>query len=213
MKKLAILVLFGAFATAASAQFLLGGQFNASVVKDKQVGTGDDFESTTTLVTLIPRLAFASGNMWYGLDAGVNLIKDKSDLSGGSTETKTTIATIAPFFRSIKRFDNLGIWIEAQAGASFGSAKDNDGNKTDKYTGFNVGLRPGVILFIGDHLSFEASFGRLGYTSFTDEDPNDSSNKETVSQAGLMLNSNTILLDQNTLGATTGFLFGANWLF
>lgn len=162
----------------------------------------------------MPRLAYASGNLWYGLDAGVTLINEKDDFGGTPDEYKTTIASVSPFIRYTKRpVDNFGIWIEGQAGASFGGEKDNDGNKTAEYSGFNVGARPGVIFFIGDHLSFEASFGRLGYTSFTVTNPNESREKETISQAGLMLNSNSLILDETALSISNAFQFGVNWLF
>ncbi len=215
MKKLALLLFFGIYSSFVSAQFLLGGQFNVSVLKDKDENAGgDDQESTTTFVMLIPRLAYVAGNTWYGIDAGVSLVNDKNNFFGTEVETKTTIATVAPFFRYMKKpSENFGLWIEGQAGASFGSEKNDDGDKTAKYAGLNIGLRPGVIFFIGEHLSFEASFGRLGYTSLTIEDPNNSSNKETISQVGFMLNSNSVLLDELTLNATSGFQFGANWLF
>lgn len=214
MKKITLLALFCALTTCLSAQFLLGGQLNFSSIKSKEDGGGDDDESSTTLITVMPRLAYASGNLWYGLDAGVSLINEKDEFLNETNESKTTIANIAPFIRYTKRpVDDLGIWIEGQAGASFGSRKNDAGDKVAKYTGFNIGLRPGVIFFIGEHLSFEASFGRLGFTSFTTENPNDSDDKETLTQVGLILNGNSILLDETALTISNGFQFGVNWLF
>ena len=214
MKKLVLLVLVGAIATAVSAQFLIGGQFNIASFKDKEAGNGATREISSTLVTLIPRLAYVSGNIWYGVDAGVSLVNSKFDLGGNINETKSTIATIAPFIRYVKRpVDNFGIWIEGQAGVSFGNEKDDAGSKTAEYTGYNVGLRPGVIFFIVDHLSFEASFGSMGYSLLTVTDPENTQVKETFSQAGLTLNSNSLSLDNTNFGIARGFLFGVNWMF
>lgn len=209
-----LLALFSAFALVAQAQFLLGGQFNFSSIKDKEEGGIEDSEETITNITVMPRLAYVNSDMWYGIDGGVTLIKDKFEAGGQSSETKSTLASVAPFFRWVKRpVDNLGLWVEVQAGASFGSEEDEDGNKTAELSGFGVGVRPGVILFVGQHLSFEASFGRLGYRSVTMKNPDDSNDKETISQFGLMLNDNSLTLNDALLNVSGGFTFGANWMF
>lgn len=213
MKKLLLLVLFGAFATAVSAQFLIGGHFNITSFKDEEKTDVSIRESNTTRLTLLPRLAYASGNLWYGVDAGVNTVKSKYTQGIITSETRTAITTIAPFIRYIKRpVANFGLWIEGQAGASFGNEKTGR-IKTIEYSGFNVGLRPGVIFFIGSHLSFEASFGSLGYSSLTITKPSSTQQKDTFTQLGLILNGNALSPDNTIAGFSSGFLFGANWLF
>lgn len=214
MKKISLLVLFATIATTVSAQFLLGGQFNISSVKDKSKGGSNDTEQTATIVMLMPRLAKVSGNMWYGIDAGLTLASNKYGYGNSSSKSSTTIFNVAPFLRYIKRpVENIGIWIEGQAGHSFGSSKNDDGEKTAQYTGFNVGVQPGVVFYIGNHLSFEASFGRLGYITASIADPDNSSDKTTTSQVGLILNNNALMLEETIAGLSNSFQFGVNWLF
>jgi hypothetical protein len=214
MKKLTLLALFAALSTALSAQFLVGGQFNLSSIKSTSKSGTSTAEYTTNFVTLLPRFAYAQNNLWFGLDAGVNLINFNSDVAGNTFKSSVSIATIAPFVRYTKRpVDYLGLWIEGQAGASFGSRKNNDGKKTVNYSGINAGFRPGVIVFIGKHLSFEASFGQLGFSSLTSTDANDSNIKTTDREIGLILNRNLIDVDEDNLTFKSGFQFGANWQF
>ncbi len=214
MKKLTLLILSLLFATVASAQFLLGTQFNFNSITERKGGFEEDIKNTTTLVTMIPRVAYASGSLWYGLNAGVSQVFEEHRFVG-TTKTKKTLATIAPFLRYTKRpLHYFGIWIEGEAGTSFGNARGNAGEKTAKYIGLQIGLRSGLVFFIDDQLSFEASFGRFGYTTLTTTGANNGFIRETVNQRGFMLNTNANILDEDkTLGASIGFQFGANWLF
>ena len=110
MKKISLLVLFATIATAVSAQFLLGGQFNISSVKDKSKGGSNDTEKTTTIVVL-PRLAKVSGNMWYGIDAGLSLASNKYDYGSSSSKSSATIFNIAPFLSLYNSFQFGVNWL------------------------------------------------------------------------------------------------------
>jgi hypothetical protein len=212
MITLAALLLFG-LSTQLNAQFLLGGNIGFSSAKSTTEFGGNESESKSTSITVIPRLGYVFGDNWAGLDAGIINMKSESPrFPSGTDENTANLISISPFFRHIQKpTENFGIWIEAQAGAAFGKSQDN-GEDDEKISAFGVGIRPGVIFFIGEHLSFEASFGRLGFNQTTFTDANDSDIKETTSEFGLSLNNNGIGI--SPLGViSNGFTFGVNWMF
>ncbi len=218
MKKFFTLTTFFFFGLSAlvHAQFLVGGNIGFSSQKSTDETGNNKVESKFTSVTVIPRLGYVFGNNWAGLDVGLTSFKSESpDFPSGTTEDKLNLISINPFFRFIKKpTDNMGIWLEASAGASFGKSQ-RDGEDDEKYNIIQAGLRPGVIFFIGDHLSFEASFGRLGFTQTTVTDAQDSNDKIKDSNFGLSLNSNNFVLGNlgENLILSSGFLFGVNWTF
>jgi len=215
MKKIVALALFFSVFTTLQAQVFLGGQISFNSYKDKDESGSSQGESTVNFVTLLPRLGYVFGDFVAGLDVGVTSINSKSPrFGGGVDESKTNLTTVGPFVRYVKKpVENIGIWVEAQAGASFGKRTEN-GVDDSNLSGFNLGVRPGVIFYIGKHLSFEASFGRLGFQSQTTKDAQNSSDKYTTTTAGLSLNSNVVLdlLGENPT-VSSGFLFGVNWTF
>ncbi|MFN0176122.1 MAG: outer membrane beta-barrel protein [Saprospiraceae bacterium] len=197
MKKvytLMALCLFG-FSALVQAQFVLGGNIGFTTGKTTDEPAGDEHKSTD--LNLVPRLGYIFGNNWAGLEVGISS-STHEDPAG--REDKISLTTVAPFFRhNFVNNNNMGIWLEAQAGALFGKS-ETDGDETAKISGFGAGLRPGVIFYVGNHLSFEASFGRLGFTQSKWEDPDDSDINIKNTEFGLELNGTT-------------FLFGANWTF
>jgi len=211
MKKfLTVLALFLlAFSTKVSAQFIVGGNLGFSAQTDTREFGGNKSEDKTTTITVIPRLAYSFGNNWAGLDVGITNTKYAPD---DDPETTSNLISVSPFFRHIQKpTENFGIWIEGQVGATFGKSQ-YDGEDDDELFSFGAGIRPGVIFFIGNHLSFEASFGRLGYTKTTITNANDSDYKDSSSEFGLSLNNNGIGI--SSLGViSNGFLFGVNWAF
>lgn len=209
---LTTLFVLGLF-TQVNAQFILGGNIGFNSVKETSENGGSEIESTSSTVTVIPRLAYVMGNNWVGLDVGIQSSTDKSpDFPSGTVERKSSLTTINPFFRHIQKpTENFGIWVEAQAGVGFGKSQF-EGTDVEKLSTFGVGIRPGVIFFIGNHLSFEASFGRLGFSQTTIKDANDSDVKDTTTEFGLSVNNNGLGI--NSLNViSSGFLFGANWSF
>jgi hypothetical protein len=218
MKKQFALALFLGASTLLQAQFLVGGQIGFGSTKFKEQDGNNTEESTLTTTTLLPRLGFSFGNMWAGVDVGItNVVSKEPTFSGGTDEDKASSTNIGGFLRFIKKpNDNMGIWAEVQAGAGFGKTTNN-GQDDSKFTSVSAGVRPGVILFLGEHLSFEASFGRLGFTSTTvkDASPANSDYKVTNTNAGLSLNSNNYQLNfiNEDFNITGGFLFAVNWMF
>ncbi|HLP94469.1 MAG TPA: outer membrane beta-barrel protein [Saprospiraceae bacterium] len=217
MKKLILflLIVFGVMSFQANAQFLVGGNLGFSKYQDHDdQGTNED-ETTFTSFTLIPRLGYAFGNSWAGLDAGITSLKIEAT---GFEDYSSTInlTTINPFYRYIQKpTDNFGIWIEGQAGATFGKDKVADVVQTN-YFGLNFGLRPGIIFYFGKKLTFEASFGSFGFSKITATSEADSNNKETVTNFGLGINNTSGILQlysNNAPNYTPGFQFGVNWMF
>lgn len=219
MKKQLLVLLFAASATFAQAQFIASGQFDIASQKYKVSGSGSSEESSRTAMTLIPRLAYSFGDIWAGIDIGISNVTDKDpNFSGGTDEDKYSTFFAGPFVRFIKRpSDRMGVWAELQAG--FGSGKStNNGQDDTKFNTLSAGIRPGVIFFISDHLSFEASYGRLGFSSVTTKDaganPTDAEN--TFTNFGLSLNSNNYQINffnEDDLRITGGFNFAVNWMF
>lgn len=206
------LFLFG-LSTQLNAQFLVGGNIGFNTSKNTSERGSDESESKSTIISVIPRLGYVFGDNWAGLDAGVMNMKSESPgFPSGTDENTANLISITPFFRHIQKpTENFGIWIEAQAGAAFGKTQNN-GEDDAKISAFGAGIRPGVIFFIGEHLSFEASFGRLGFNQTTVTDANDSDIKDTTSEFGLSLNNNGIGI--SPLGViSSGFTFGVNWMF
>jgi len=199
------------------AQFILGGNLGFTSQKYTEEDGNDKSESTLTNINLIPRLGYAFGDFWAGLDVGISSLKvDEPDFDN---EYKINVTNVSPFIRYInKPTENLGVWVEGQAGFAFGKAEE-DGEEVAKYSGINIGLRPGVIFYIGKHLTFEASFGRLGFNQTTVTDPDDSNYKTKTSETGFSLNNNAInlnalyFLEDFPLTVTNGFLFGVNYSF
>lgn len=201
MKHILSFAFLMAFAFSAAAQFILGGQFGLNTTQNK-IHTGSTSTETnkSSTLTILPRVAYGFGNTWAGLDVGFEYSHSVSpNFPGGNDITNTSLFEVAPFVRFIKKpADNIGLWAEAQINAAFGGAEVN-GRQTSKVAQFGAGIRPGVIFFMGDHLSFEASFGRFGFLSTRNTDPDNSDNYSTNNNFGLSLNGT--------------FLFGVNWAF
>ena len=197
---LLIALLTGLFGTV-QAQFILGGQFGFGTTQSKSHTGSTSLETDkTSTVTILPRLAYGFSDMWAGLDAGfVYSHSVRPNLPNSNTVVNTSLFKVSPFIRFIQKpVENIGIWEEAQISGAFGGSETN-GSQSDKVSQVAAGIRPGVIFFAGKHLSFEASFGRFGFTSTRHTNPNNSDNYDTENYFGLDLNQT--------------FIFGVNWAF
>lgn len=218
MKHIVSIALLMTIFTSAQAQFLLGGQFSINTSSSKfKFGDTETEGAKFTSITILPRLAYTGDDFWFGIDAGITNIKSESpNFPSGTDVEKSTVFSVAPFARYIKKpVDNLGIWVEGQAGVSFGASEDN-GRDDEGYFNITAGIRPGIILFIGNHLSFEASFGSLAFSStkITDKANPDPESTETYNAFGLNVNQNLDLGDAFFTPAFLGnFNFGVNWMF
>ena len=218
MKKHLAFALFMGAATFLQAQFLVSGQLGFASNKFKDQSGNSTEESTLTTTTFIPRLGYAFGNMVAGVDVGfTSSVSKEPNFPSGTDEDKVSLTNVGGFLRFIKKpTDYMGIWGELQAGAGFGKSTNN-GQDDEKYSSVSAGIRPGVIFFIGNHLSFEASFGRLGFNSTTVKDASaaNSDDKVTLSNFGVSLNSNNYQLNfiNEDFTISGGFNFAVNWMF
>lgn len=217
MKKLVPAAFFCALATVVHAQLILGGQLTFGFATDKSdYKFGSEDETRTTLISVLPRLAHDVGkNLWIGGDIGITYVTTSNDAWTTYKKKKTTLISVGPFVRHIwKPVDRMGVLLEGKAGINVGDSKE-DQTQTDVFFGFDAGIRPGVIFFIGDHISFEALVGRLGFSSFRNTELDKSDTKVTVNQFGFTLNNNLnglsyLLDDKFSFG---GILFGVNYRF
>lgn len=214
---IALALLFQPLFAALNAQVLLGGNFNILAIKESKISGTQLGAYKMSMATLAPRLAFISGDQWYGFDVGVTAIKTSIlDQPAPLQDARVNLFSASPFFRYLKKTNQyFGIWIEAQAGAGFGNETKEE-IVIAKYVTFNAGLRPGVLFAVGKHLSFEISFGRFGYTQVTREDVLFPENRENRTDFGFSLNSNKLIVDayvDNVIYFSNGFTLGANWQF
>jgi hypothetical protein len=218
MKRTLTILIFNFTALFAQAQWILGGNFSLSSSKSEYEAGINNSDISLVSISALPRLAYqVEKNQWIGLETGlVTIYSDRPNFGSGNIEERTRLFSISPFYRYIfKPSEIFGIWIEAQAGAGFGASREN-GEKDDSYVTTSAGLRPGILFFINQHLSFEASFGNLGYSRITVKDAQGSNDRQTFSELGFSLNSinnatNAILFD--TPSSLGGFQFGVNWTF
>lgn len=200
MKKLLLLCTGVLVAAAAHGQIFVSGLYNLSSSNYKSESPSLTQKTSETNVTFIPRFGFVFGNWIAGGDAGFSSITERSKVTPGTGDNKTvtTQTTIGPFVRYVRRpVEWLGLWGEFQTGIQFGAQRVN-GDRYYRQNGFGAGLRPGVMFFLGKHLSFEASYGNLSFVTSKATYEDDSTSRDTY--GGLELNNST-------------FLFGANWTF
>ncbi|HAD13797.1 MAG TPA: hypothetical protein DCF33_15325 [Saprospirales bacterium] len=218
MKSTLLVLIFNIAAVSAQAQWILGGNFSLSSSKSEYEAGINNSNISLVSISALPRLAYqVKNNQWIGLETGlISIYSDRPNFGSNNTEERTRLFSVSPFYRYVfKPSEIFGIWIEAQAGAGFG-ASWNNGEKDDSYVTSSAGLRPGILFFINKHLSFEASFGNLGFSSITVKDAQGSNDRQRFSELGFSLNSvnnavNAILLDApSSLGS---FQFGVNWTF
>lgn len=200
------------------AQWILGGNFALTSQKSRFEAGNSAQETTLVGISILPRLSYSlKETQWLGLETGlISTYTDRPNFSGGNTDESQHLFSISPFYRHIfKPAEFMGIWLEAQAGGGLGYSKVN-GEKDDSYASLAAGIRPGILFFVGKHLSFEASFGRLGYSLVRVKDAGGSNDTQTYSELGFSFNSinnpaNQLLLDRPQ--AVGGFQFGVNWQF
>lgn len=218
MKKPLLLLFFTVIYLSANGQWILGGNFAITSQKSQLESGSSNVETSLTGIAVLPRLSYTiTETQWLGLETGlVSTFYNRPDFNGGNLDEVKQLFSLSPFYRHIfKPAEILGIWVEAQAGAGIGSSRINS-EKDDTFSAFTAGIRPGILIWAGKHLSFEASFGRLGYSFVKVKDAAGSADTQTYSEFGFSFNSinNPInLLLQESPQPIGGFQFGVNWKF
>jgi len=206
MKKISLLTIAILFATAMSSfaqtskgtLFLGGGLgFTSTSEKEKTSNSTTDGDKNFSY-SINPGVGyFISDKLALGLDFGFrgnNTTTTQGIIDPEEIELKSTLLNVTPYARYYWMVgDNFGFTGTLGIGIGSGSTKTSTNSNTtttSKISTLEVGLRPGIVFFPTSKVGLEANFGFVGFSSFTDKNPNDSSNKTITSSFGL--NANTI---------------------
>lgn len=175
-----------------NAQGFLGGEIGFSNVKN----TLD--ESTTTSFAFRPEVGFKLNDKWsIGATIGIELARKKYDSYGdlqfeGTYCVDANSLEISPYVRyNAIKTGIFTFFIDASASIITMNTETNwEGDDSQSYSGWAVGLTPGVSLAITKSLSLVAHAGTIGYF-----DTNDINNLEGFA------------VDINTSNLTFGLLW------
>ncbi|MCU0437008.1 MAG: porin family protein [Raineya sp.] len=207
MKKINLLTIAIIFATAMSSfaqtskgtLFIGGGLgFTSKSEKEKTSSSTTDGDKIFSY-SINPGVGyFISDKLALGLDfgfTGENSTSTQNIIVPVEVELKTTLFNITPYARYYWMVgDNFGFTGTLGVGIGSGTTKTtitNTTNTTSKISTLEVGFRPGIVFFPTNKVGLEANFGFVGFSSLTDKDPNNSSNKTITSEFGLGANSIT----------------------
>lgn len=178
MKKVCTLGLFvmGAFFQQANAQIakgekMLGGSISFTSSKTDYTNSFNPGSKNNSF-SVDPRLGFGLANNWIvGVGIGYSYSKSKTTGNGYNSESSTSQVSPALFVRKFHPFgDKFGIFGQAEAEYSIGTAKSRQGNipeaKSD-INGYSVAVRPGAYFKASRRFVIEASIGSVGYSSST----------------------------------------------
>jgi hypothetical protein len=194
MKKIIFFVLLMNVVTTLSAQILVSGSYQLRGTASRFESTFGDEEVSNSTLVFLPRIGYAYKNFVFGVDAGFQRFSSNFETD---LEYRSWIVSAYPFARVIKKTnDYLGFWAEGQVGGAVGRYRFSGSSASDsgRLYSFSTGIRPGVIFFVGKHLSFEASYGGLAFETLRIDDD------ERVNVFQLGLNN-------------AAYGFGVNWLF
>lgn len=144
MRKIGILLLIMMAALSAKAQIYTGGTLN--------IFGGDGAFN----FTLKPEVGYEFNEKW-AFGGVLYLGHNKTDM--GNYDLKTNHFAIAPYAR-YTFFENDLLRIFADGGFGVGVNAVKDGDNT---AGFEVGVKPGIAIKLGDHFSILTKVGFLGY--------------------------------------------------
>ncbi len=178
----------------------LGGSLNFGFGSSKEKAGSTTVDGPKTFnFGINPALGyFISDNFMLGLGIGYDMESYKEENYGIHDEYKVTTSAfnVGPFVRYyMMPVKNAGIFVQGNVAVGFGKVKTettDDGTTTSnemKLSAFTVGVTPGIVFFVSDMVSFEATFGNLSFTSATDkQDVGDDEYKDTQSQFNLEIN-------------------------
>ena len=186
MKKLLLTVALAAFAFTANAQWVIGGNINASHdnwhANDYVVGT------TNTSVSILPKVGYQlNEKMQVGAQLGWMYDYTRTYAGDADTYTSTSMTgasgqptiVIAPYLRynfaTWKNFTvfaeanlRLGLHLESSNYASTGSVTTDNG---DSYTSIAISVVPGLNYSLNDHISLDLYVNLLNcYAEFMTND-------------------------------------------
>lgn len=172
MKKVLLTLALAAFAFAANAQFVIGGQID---VNHNGNATGDFGNTATTTFTFMPKVGYClNDNMQIGLNFGMaynytrNYDGDNNNDHYFSNTGKMYLA--APYFRyNFAQWKNFKVFCEAQLALAMipknswnNNTLGTSGEGNTKTTAINFNVVPGLNYAITDHISLDVYVNLLG---------------------------------------------------
>lgn len=152
MKKIIATFAIVLSAISASAQTYVGGSlgFTSTDVKGE--------EKSVTQIAIAPEVGYNLNEKWaLGIAVGYSYTKQESSLN---------MISVAPYARyTVAKAGKFSFYVDGEF--AFASAKPEEG---DSFTGWSLGLKPGVRFAITDKISATASLGFLGYQDSADFD-------------------------------------------
>lgn len=176
MKKVLLTLALAAFAMAANAQFVLGGNIGINHSNSHS----DDYVSGTaeTNISILPKIGYwLNDDMQIGAQLGWVYGYERSYASADDTYTSTpqSVIVFAPYFRyNFAEWKKLKVFCEAQLGIGFGleshthwfvNGDEIDGSPSDNgnnFTSFGLNVVPGLNYSFNDHISMDIYVNLLG---------------------------------------------------
>ena len=146
MKKILLSLLVAFCATTASAQFYVGGALGVKSVKN---GATD---VSTTSFTVAPEIGYSFTDRWgVGVCLGYNSVEDNYNEFDFTPYVRYTAV----------KWHHVNLFLDGFAGINTGHYDTIDRD----YSGWGVGLKPGVAVSLSDKCTFAAHLGALSYAS------------------------------------------------
>lgn len=166
--------------TMLSAQVFVSGAFNLSTSNSKETMGSVSVDGDKTFeFDFMPKVGyFMSDDFAIGLGFGLGTSKTTSPkeitYSGEEEITKQNTWAIAPFARYyFARTGELSFFGEATFGFGGGKSEYSVGGVTEdgpKISMIGFGIAPAISYNLSERFAIEASFGSLGYSSYTTEE-------------------------------------------
>lgn len=146
MKKIGMLLFVLFAALSVKAQVYVGGSVSLWHVEDND----------KTSFVLSPEVGYAFNDQWA---VGTQLLFMHDKTGSGDFKVKANGFAFAPYAR-FSFFENklIRCFIDGGIGVSTYNIKDGDNE-----SGFELGLKPGIAIKLGEHFSLITKYGFLGY--------------------------------------------------
>lgn len=176
----------------------LGGSFSLGFGSSKSSigGTSADGPKTFNF-GINPGVGyFISDNLMLGLGLGFSMSSSTQKSDSYEDKYTTSMFDIGPFIRYyIMPVEKMGFFFQGDVSVGFGKNKHEQtigGTTTSretKLTELNVGITPGIVIFVSDMVAFESTFGGLAFTSGSENyTENTVEYKDSYSDFGLSIN-------------------------
>jgi hypothetical protein len=184
MKKIAFVIAMAAISTALYSQVFVGGSlgFSTSGSSTTSGSTTTDGPTLTTF-SLEPMVGYyLNSQMAIGVELGISFNSTNNNATPTATKTTTTVFGISPFVRyHLVEMGPISVFGQGSVGIGFGREKFKSGSTStdgDKFTMFEIAVRPGISYKLTDQIAIEAFLGGLSYDMTTTKKPNDDKDKE-----------------------------------